>query len=152
MTEAWSSCRASRFEASEVVGKLVRASRKTNQKKLDPRTKAPVKYTLPDMASSAGIRLTGISAEAYTSIWRITLRPALSTTGSILTPAASYSSRYIQAMAWKWGNCQKKTIRKRKIASGSTRPRIAVHPKSGGMAPGKAPTKVEIGETRLSGV
>src|SRR5258708_22639010 len=55
-------------------------------------------------------------------------------------------------MDWKCGNCQTKTMVKSTMPSHSSAPRMAVQPSRGGMAPGKAPTKVEIGEIFFSGV
>ena len=53
-------------------------------------------------------------------------------------------------MAMKCGNCQQNTIANRNHASGSSRPRAAAQPISGGMAPGTAPMSVQSGVLRLA--
>src|SRR5262249_31438057 len=63
ITEACRSCRANFLEAGAVVAKLVSARRKLNHKKIRPSTSAPSRYSLPDMCSRAGNRLTGIRTE-----------------------------------------------------------------------------------------
>jgi hypothetical protein len=52
----------------------------------------------------------------------------------------------------KWGICHRKTIAKSAQPPASIAPRPAVHPISGGSAPGTAPTSVEIAERRFNGV
>ena len=52
-------------------------------------------------------------------------------------------------MAMKCGNCQTKRMAKRATAGHSMRPRAAVQPSSGPMAPGNAPMKVASGGEAL---
>ncbi len=55
-------------------------------------------------------------------------------------------------MAQKCGNCQMNCIPKIISASCDIAPVAAVHPKSGGNAPGMAPTNTAMGPTRFKGV
>ena len=55
-------------------------------------------------------------------------------------------------MAMKCGSCQKKRTPNAIQPPRPSAPVAAVHPMSGGIAPGIAPIAVQIVETRLSGV
>ena len=55
-------------------------------------------------------------------------------------------------MEKKCGNCQKNTIANMTAAPQSNRPRAAAHPSTPGMAPGNAPTNVQMGCTFFNGV
>ena len=71
---------------------------------------------------------------------------------SILNPAFLYSLSSTQAIAIKWGNCQKNWIAKRVPPNNSNSSVAATHPNKKGIAPGIAPTKTDAVEIRLRGV
>ena len=52
----------------------------------------------------------------------------------------------------KWGNCQKNWIANKVPAANPKSSVAATYPSKKGIAPGTAPTKIDIVETLLSGV
>ena len=71
---------------------------------------------------------------------------------SILKPAFLYSLSRTQAIAIKWGNCQKNWIAKRVPPNNSKSSVAATQPNKKGMAPGIAPINTDAVETRFKGV
>ena len=71
---------------------------------------------------------------------------------SILKPAFLYSLSRTQAIAIKWGNCQKNWIAKRVPPYNSKSSVAATQPSKKGMAPGIAPIKTDVVEIRFRGV
>ena len=80
----------------------------------------------------------------------------------ILNPAFLYSSSNTQAIAIKWGNCQKNCIanntppaRPNPVISSEltkVKSKAATQPNKKGIAPGIAPTKIDRGEILFNGV
>src|SRR5688572_7041474 len=104
------------------------------------------------MPDQKGTRVMATSAPVKARLINAVLEPFTSSRFSMTKPAWAYSSRYIQAIARKWGICQVKRIPNKTHAPRSNEGRAAVQPITGGIAPEMAPTIVHHAVRRLSGV